>query len=59
MIAGMGVGIVLFGDGWNHGQDLPHAGNTGANASCVLSECCPVPPPDNLSGIQILQLPLY
>eukprot|EP01045_Picozoa_sp_COSAG04_P008058 COSAG04_NODE_438_length_14426_cov_10.589795_9_plen_853_part_00 len=38
---GMGVGIVLFGDGWNHGHGLPHAGNTGANASCVLDECCP------------------
>jgi hypothetical protein len=38
---GMSVGIVLFGDGWNHGRDLPHAGNTGANASCVRAECCP------------------
>jgi hypothetical protein len=38
---GMKVGIVLFGDGWNHGWDLPHPGNTGANESCVLEQCCP------------------
>jgi hypothetical protein len=39
---GMKVGIVLFGDGWNHGPSLPHAGNIGAHASCVGEECCPV-----------------
>ena len=37
------VGLVLFGDSWNHGPDLPHAGNFGANLSCAAdgSECCP------------------
>ena len=37
------VGLVLFGDSWNHGPDLPHAGNYGANLSCAAdgSECCP------------------
>ena len=39
---GIRVGFVLFGDGWNHGEGLPHAGNTGANVSCAAdgSECC-------------------
>lgn len=39
----MKVGFVLFGDGWNHGADLPHSGNIGANSSCAAdgSECCP------------------
>ena len=39
---GMKVGLVLFGDGWNHGKDLPHKGNIGADSSCVDAECCPV-----------------
>ena len=48
---GMKVGIVLFGDGWNHGTDLPHKGNIGANLSCVDTECCPVAK-DGSVGIQ-------
>ena len=40
---GLRVGFVLFGDGWNHGPNLPHPGNRGANLSCTSdgSECCP------------------
>jgi hypothetical protein len=38
---GMRVGIVLFGDGWNHGTDLPKPGNIGANLSCIDRCCCP------------------
>ena len=40
---GLRVGFVLFGDGWNHGTNLPHPGNRGANVSCASdgSECCP------------------
>lgn len=50
---GMRVGFVLFGDGWNHGENLPHAGNTGANASCVAlgHECCPIAA-DGSVGVQ-------
>ena len=50
---GIKVGFVLFGDGWNHGPDLPHAGNTGANASCAAdgSECCPRQP-DGTVGVK-------
>ena len=33
------VGLVLFGDGWNHGPGLPQPGSIGANLSCVDSEC--------------------
>tara|TARA_B110000208_G_scaffold191207_1_gene257342 strand:- start:192 stop:3446 length:3255 start_codon:yes stop_codon:yes gene_type:complete len=41
---GLRVGLVLFGDGWNHGVDLPHTGNRGANVSCTgaSASCCPV-----------------
>lgn len=40
--AGLQVGFVLFGDGWNHGPGLPHTGNTGASLECVGTGCCPI-----------------
>jgi hypothetical protein len=48
----MRVGIVLFGDGWNHGTDLPAPGNIGANLSCIDHCCCPASADGSAVGVK-------
>ena len=38
--AGMRVGFVLFGDGWNHGSGLPHAGARMPARSLATAPWC-------------------